>query len=165
MKTNTPRIASVEALTPSDLVIRWKGGGQDRVSLAGWIATGGDILTPLASPEVFGRADVGDYGASVVWDEDGDLAIDAVHLEKLAQAQKPFTSEDVKQWQAAMKVSNNEAAQFLGIAPSTWSLYKQGADIPNVVSMVLRASARDPLLMQAHYKPTKSAGRPKKAAS
>jgi hypothetical protein len=38
---------------------------------------------------VFARARVENYGAAITWD-DGDLAIDAYHLKKLADEQKPF---------------------------------------------------------------------------
>jgi hypothetical protein len=58
------------------------------VDLTGWVATGGDVLAPLRDESVFARARIENYGAAVAWD-DGDLAIDAVYLKKLAEEQRP----------------------------------------------------------------------------
>jgi len=75
----------VEAAGPTDLRVTWRGKrAAERVELAGWVATGGDILAALSDPAVFAKASVGDYGSSVKWDDgEGDLAIDAIHLKKL----------------------------------------------------------------------------------
>lgn len=162
MEKNTPRIARIAVQGSFALNVAWKGGGSDDVDLSGWIATGGDVLAPLKDPEAFRRAAVGDYGASVEWD-DGDLAIDSVHLEALAREQRPFGAEEISAWQDALRLSNQEAADFLGVSPSTWHTYKTGAKIPPAVAMTCRAARRDPILLQAHYRPRK-VGRPKKAA-
>jgi type IV secretory pathway TrbD component len=61
-----------------------------------------------------------------------------------------------------MSLSNNEAADLLGISASTWNAYKAGAPIPAAVAMLCRAAQRDPILMQAHYRP-RQAGRPRKS--
>jgi DNA-binding transcriptional regulator YiaG len=98
----------------------------------------------------------------VTWDNgDGDLAIDAVHLKRLAEEQKPFDSEDVGKWQERVRLSNREVAVLLGVALSTWNSYKAGAKIPKPTEMLLRAIERDPVLLQAHYRPL-TAGRPRK---
>lgn len=162
MNEQTPRIAAVAGTGDRTLLVTWKGGRTDRIDLSGWIATGGDILAPLNAPSVFRHPSVGDYGASVLWEWDGDeLAIDAVHLEMLAAEQQPFTGPDVEAWQAELGLSNQEAARFLGIAVSTWHTYKSGGNVPAVVGMVCRAARRDPILMQAHFRPLK-AGRPRR---
>lgn len=157
-----PRIAKVAADGQTSIIVQWKGGKADHVDLAGWIATGGDVLAPLTDPGVFQRAAMGDYGASVVWD-DGDLAIDAAHLEALAAEQRPFGADDMAGWQATAGLSNQEAADFLAVSLSTWHTYKTGAKIPVAVAMACRAALRDPILLQAHYRPRK-AGRPKTTA-
>ena len=144
--------------------IQWKDRSADRVELAGWIATGGEVLAPLRSADVFGSPRVSDYGASVAWgDEDDDLRIDAVHLQEIAAEQRPFGAREAAEWQKAMLLSNNEAADLLGVSPSTWNAYKAGASVPHAIAMLCRAARRDPILMQAHYRPRK-AGRPRKSA-
>jgi len=155
---DTPRIRSVAAVDPVTLSVKWRRGGTDRVDLAGWIATGGAILAPLRRPDAFGRPRVADFGTAVAWD-DNDLRIDAVHLEAIAEEQRPFEAADAAEWQKAIKLSNNEAADLLGISPSTWLVYKSGARIPTAIAMLCRAARRDPIVLHAHYRPRK-VGRP-----
>lgn len=159
MTEKMPRIKAVAVLSPTELKVMWRGGGADTIDLAGWIATGGAILAPLKDAETFARAKTTNYGAAVGWGDD-DLAIDAVHLELLAREQRPFTANELTSAQATLGLSNQEAADFLQVSLSTWNNYKAGgAEVPAVVAMVLRAARRDPILMQAHYRPRK-AGRP-----
>jgi type IV secretory pathway TrbD component len=63
-----------------------------------------------------------------------------------------------------MQLSNQEAAALLGIAVSTWSAYKAQGNIPSAVAMLCRAARRDPILMHAHFRPRRAAGRPRKIA-
>lgn len=164
MDAELPRIESVKAEKPSTLRIRWRGKRTgDVVDLTGWIATGGKTLAALKDAGTFARASVANYGAAVGWD-DGDLGIDAFHLKQLADEQKPFSRDDIAAWQDLMRVSNNEAADLLHVALSTWNGYKSGAPIPAMVGMLCRAMLRDPVLMQAHYRP-RVQGRPRTRAA
>jgi hypothetical protein len=163
MTDELPRIASVAVIGPTTIGVKWRDGASDRVDLAGWINTGGGVLSALGDPALFSAAKVDEFGASVMWGEDDDLAIDAFHLEQLAAEQRPFGKDDAAAWQERMGLSNQEAADFFRVALSTWNSYKAGANIPGVVAMLCRAAQRDPILMQAHYRPRK-AGRPRKAA-
>ncbi|MEW9304535.1 hypothetical protein [Labrys neptuniae] len=160
MTEELPRIESVETLVPLTLQIKWKEGGVSTVNLAGWIATGGELLAALAHAPLFASAHVAEYGTSVAWGEDDDWMIDAEHLRLLAEEQAPI---DVAAWQEKARLSNHEAADLLGVSLSTWNLYKAGelGRGAKVVAIALRAAMRDPLIMQAHYRPRK-AGRPKK---
>jgi hypothetical protein len=160
----TPRIARVTIVpNTTALRIKWKQGPSDQVELAGWIATGVDTLSALNEPAVFARAKVADYGSSVAWD-DNDVRIDAVHLELLAREQRPFCAKEAAEWQEAMRLSNHEVASLLGIAVSTWNAYKSDGNIPASVAMLCRAAQRDPVLMHAHFRPRRAAGRPRKPA-
>jgi hypothetical protein len=163
MNRTTPRIFTVGALGAGVIKVKWKDRTSDRVDLSGWIATGDKILAPLRNEEVFKSPRVSEYGASVAWGEDDDLRIDAVHLEQIAAEQRPFGARDAGAWQKAMSLSNSEAAELLGISVSTWNTYKAGAQIPGAIAMLCRAARRDPILMQAHYRPRR-AGRPRKSA-
>src|SRR5207248_2686715 len=102
-------------------------------------------------------------GAAVAWDDD-DLRIDAVHLEQLAREQRPFGAREAAEWQHALQLSNHEAAALLGIAVSTWNAYKAQGNIPGQVAMLCRAARRDPIMMHAHFRPRRAAGRPRKSA-
>jgi hypothetical protein len=164
MTEKLPRIESVAVSGPMSLRIRWRDvRAADVVDLTGWVATGGNVLSPLRDPPVFARARLENYGAAVAWD-DGDLAIDAVHLKKLADEQKPFGPDDARVWQERTELSNNEAANLIGVSLSTWNGYKAGSPIPKPVAMILRAILRDPIMMQAHLRP-RVAGRPRSKAS
>ena len=166
MDKELPRIENVTVDGPLTLRIRWRGKRvTDTVNLSGWIATGGDILAPLRDPRVFARVEISSYGAAVTWDHgEGDLSIDAVHLSKLAQEQKPFSNNDVRAWQTSTQLSNNECAELVGVSLSTWNSYRADAKVPHLVAITLRAALRDPLVMQAHLRP-RVAGRPRKSGS
>jgi hypothetical protein len=163
MGQTMPRISAVGAVGGSVIKVKWKHRASDRIDLSGWIATGDDILAPLREAEIFKSPRVSEYGASVAWGDDDDLRIDAVHLEQIAAEQRPFEARDAAAWQKAMALSNSEAADLLGISVSTWNAYKAGASIPSAIAMLCRAARRDPILMQAHYRPRR-AGRPRKSA-
>jgi hypothetical protein len=158
-----PRVERVAARRPTTPRIKWRHGPSDDIDLAGWIATGGDILAPLNNSDLFENARIADYGAAVAWD-DGDLRIDAVHLEQLARKQQPFGAKEAAEWQRAMQLSNHEAAALLGIAVSTWNAYKAQGNIPSAVAMLCRAARRDPIMMHAHFRPRRASGRPRKIA-
>ena len=121
------------------------------------------MLAPLLDPEFFAAARTAEHGAAVTWDDgEGDLAIDAVHLEQLAAEQRPFASSDLAAWQRESGLSNQEAKDLLGVSLSTYNAYKAGNSIPSAIAMVCRAVKRDPILLQAHYKPRRT-GRPARA--
>lgn len=142
----------------------WLKGKRDYrdVNLAGWIATGGERLEALHGMNVFQGVTVGDYGAAITWDRgEGDLSIDAIHLMKLWEEQQHFSNEEIRAWQTAVKLSNSEAADFLGVSVSTWNTYRVEAKIPQAVAIACRATLRDPIVLQAHLRP-RFAGRPRK---
>jgi len=66
---------------------------------------------PLADTDLFRQARVASYGSAIAWDDD-DLAIDALHLKRLADEQRPFGNSDLRAWQTATRLSNAEAAEF-----------------------------------------------------
>lgn len=164
------RIDDVAVLGGMQVLVRWRDETASlHVDLAGWIGTGGAVLAPLKRPEIFARAVVGDYGASLTWDGgEGDLSIDAHHLRQIALAQAPFRvgtapGRYARDWQARVGLSNQEAASLLGIVPSTWNAYKAGRALPRALGLLMQASERDPLILQAHYRP-RTRGRPRRAA-
>jgi hypothetical protein len=72
-----PRVERVAVRGPTTLRIKWRHGTTSDVDLAGWIATGGEVLARLGDHDVFDKARVADFGAAIAWDDD-DLRIDAV---------------------------------------------------------------------------------------
>lgn len=155
-----PRIASVSTKPGFILDVTWQDGKTDDVNLSGWIATGREALSPLTVPKVFGRAQIADHGLSVQWGDDEDLSIDSVHLAMLAEQQHPFFGRNLLDWQKKVGLSNQEAAEFLGISASTWHNYKNSTSpLPRAIQIACRAIERDSVLFEAHYRPRR-AGRP-----
>ncbi len=156
-----PRIESVTAVGPTTVVVAWRGGRESTVDLAGWIGRDNPRIAPLRDAEMFKRASVGALGGNITWDGDeGDLAIDAIHLAMIADEQEPFRAAEAAAWQAELGLSNQEAAGLLGVVPSTWNAYKAGATIPATIARLCRAAHRDPVILHAHLKP-RTPGRPK----
>jgi hypothetical protein len=158
-----PRIDRITVRGPTTLRVKWRRRASDDIDLAGWIATGGDLLAQLSDLDVFNKARITDYGSAVAWDDD-DLRIDAVHLEQIAREQRPFGAKEAAEWQRAMRLSNHESAAFLGLSVSTWNVYKAQGNIPSAVAMACRAAWRDPIMMHAHFRPRRAAGRPRRSA-
>ena len=131
MENRLPRIEFVKVDGPSTVRVRWKGQrSADIVDLAGWIATGGEILAPLKDPGVFTRAGVGGYGSAVEWD-DGDLAIDAVHLKLWRTPNDRSIIISFANGSILRRVSNAEAADLVGVSASTWASYRVCRRSPN----------------------------------
>ncbi|MDP4025145.1 DUF2442 domain-containing protein [Methylobacterium sp. NEAU 140] len=155
-------IACVSCIGRTSLAVTWRDGRCVCVELAGWIASGGGALEPLKDRRLFAAARVEGNGARVTW---GDLAIEATHLWWIAAEQRAFSCGDLAAWQAELGLSNQEAAEFLGISLSAWNTYKAGTHpVPAPVAMVCRAALRDPILRQARYRP-RTRGRPRRSES
>lgn len=164
--SNLPRIRNVRVVGDSNIEVTWEDRRRDQVNLIGWIATGGEILAPLGSAQVFATARVGEHGASIEWGDDEDLAIDAVHLAKIAAKQRALDAVELATWQTANNFSNVEAATLVGVSRSTWATYKSGkSKLPTTVAIIVRASQDDRSLIHALHRPSsKKRGRPKAVA-
>lgn len=64
---------------------------------------------------------------------------------------------------ATLGLSNQEAADALGLTLGTIKNYRNGHTIPPAVAVACRAMMSDPHVMAAHYRPRKP-GRPRAAA-
>lgn len=98
------------------------------------------------------------------WDGDEDLSIDSVRLELLAEQQAAFDGAAAAVWRDRRGVSNQEAADVLGVALNTWLHHKAGVTrIPRGVAIACRAMERDDVVFAARYRPRRN-GRPPRAA-
>lgn len=159
----SPRITAA-TMAGTLLSVAWDDGTANTVELAGWLALpvppGFEILT---DPEVLARPHVAHWGTLVAWDEADEVGIDHVHVRHLARQQRPFLAEDLSLWQSRLGLSNSEAARLLGIGVSTFAGFKAGsARIPAVVQIACKAMEADPLVFEAHYRPSAPAGRPRR---
>lgn len=165
----TPRINRSRPLEKGySLFVRFDGDKDDReIDLTGWVAKLGPALQALRDPTVWQTAAVSEFRDAIYWggDEDGDLAIDAVHLKMIHDFQSPMTATELADWQAALELSNTEAANLLGIDRSTFLAYKAGGNISRTVAISCRAAQRDPVIMQALLRPAPPAGRKAKQSA
>ena len=160
--TDLPTITGVEAMPGKRLRVRWQDDRETVVDLTGVVA---DFkpFAPLSDPAEFATVTVAGYGSGIAWD--GGLDYSADSLRQLADDQSAWTGEDVTRWQDHLGLSNQEAADLLGVALSTFKVYRTPArPIPTNVKIACRALERDRSLFQALYRP-RTTGRPRNQAS
>jgi hypothetical protein len=155
-----PKLTKVEAKdTGRVLRFKLKNSGWREVDLEGFISRI-QGLAALQDARIFAKAKVIDWGAAVGWP--GDIGIAAETLLRAADEQRPFAAPDFAQWQARMKVSNQEAADALGVSLNTIKNWRRGREIPVAAAIACRMMESEPTLLAAHFRPRKT-GRPKAA--
>lgn len=155
-----PRLKGVKALPSARLKIAWRKGGSTVCDLTGLIARS-HVLAPLKDAANFAKAKVIDWGAGVGWPNGLDLS--AQTLQRIAAEQAAFDAASFRAWQVALGLSNQEAADALGLTLGTIKNYRGGHAIPPAVAVACRAMLNDPHIIAAHYRPRKP-GRPRAAA-
>jgi len=156
---NLPKVTAVKAGTDANIRLAFKGNGVRDVNLRGLIARS-EYLAPLNDRESFAKAKVIDGGAAVGWP--GDVDVSAGLLWRIAEEQSGFGAEDFNAWQRRVGLSNQEAADALGVALSTLKSMKSGETrISNAVAIACRAMEAEPAVLAAHFEPRR-AGRPRK---
>ncbi len=163
MVAELPRIQRVSAAPklPNTLVIIWAGIAKvvNRVDMTGVIASV-EAFEPLRDPNLFRQVHVIDHGIAVGWPNGLDYA--AANLRVLADEQLTMDGAGFVLWQRRLKLSNQEAADALGVSLKTVKNYRKTNEVPTAVTLACRAMLRDPIVMQAHYRP-RTTGRPAKA--
>jgi hypothetical protein len=140
-KKTLPRIVAVApGNTPMTLHLHWDKGDENLVNVSGVIETF-HVYEPLRrSPELFGKARVGEHGTDVFWTDDIDISADT--LWRLAQEQAGITlsPEAFKEWRKRHAYTLDAAAAALGISRRMVAYYEQGKKpIPRVVALATRA--------------------------
>lgn len=143
-KKNLPRIVAVTAdEKPLTLRIRWDKADESLVDVSGLVESF-RVYEPLRlSPDLFGQARVGEYGADVVWSDAIDMAADT--LWRLAQEQTGATmsADAFRDWRERKAYTLDAAARALGVSRRMVAYYEQGAKpIPRVVALATRALER-----------------------
>ena len=139
-KTTLPRIATVQAMRPFILRVRWADGGDTEVDVAGPIEAF-RVFAPLrADPAMFETVKVGEYGTHVAWSDDIDMA--ATTLWRLAQEQSGATlsAEEFRGWRKRQTHTLDTAAKALGVSRRMVAYYDKGEKpIPRTVALATRA--------------------------
>lgn len=169
--TNTnrklPRIKSIKVADASVLKIVFAPRKGDKpaavhkiIDLSGMIARE-KFLEPLRADSVFRQAKIIDWGAAVGWPDDREIG--AATLLRLANEQEPFDNADFVAWQKRAALSNQEAADALGVTIGTIKNLRAGkVPVRTAVAIACRALGADPIALAAHFKPRQT-GRPKAA--
>lgn len=161
MSVVLPRLKTVKALAGGKLKLVWRNGETGVCDLTGLIARSKG-LAPLADAGVFAKAKVIDWGVAVGWPK--ELDVSAQTLRRIAGEQVVFDAAMFRAWQTALDLSNQEAADALGLTIGTIKNYRNGSAIPPAVAVACRAMLNDPHVIAAHYRPRKP-GRPLAAAT
>jgi hypothetical protein len=160
MTSELPNIEKIRVELPTVLHLKFRGRKWRPVDLGGLIARE-KFLAPLKDPRIFARAKLIDWGGGVGWPDDRDLS--ASTLWRMSDERMPFTNREFAGWQVRVGLSNQEAADALGLSLRTIKNIRSGAvPVSQVVSIACRAMEADPMLLAAHYAP-RFAGRPKAA--
>ncbi|MBC8241675.1 MAG: DUF2442 domain-containing protein [Alphaproteobacteria bacterium] len=141
---------------PGELVVTWEGGASSRIDLSGLIARDPEFAA-LARPEIFARVSAADWGWGAEW-PDG-INCSARVLSRLARDQHPWATEDYIGWQDDLGLSNQQAADVLGVTTRTIEYYRSGKPLSRTVQIACMAIRDDPAYLDAFYKVRKP-GRP-----
>jgi hypothetical protein len=160
VKRALPRLVKVELAGDRRLKIKFRKQGWRAVRLDGLIERF-SALRPLRDQSLFARAKVADWGAAVGWTD--EIAVSADTLFRLSEEQCPFSNDDFIAWQQRVALSNQEAADALGLSLSSIKNLRSGlSPVSNAVAIACRAMESEPVTLAAHYRPRR-AGRPKPA--
>mgnify|MGYP006288633059 CR=1 FL=1 len=145
MSKNLPRIENVKALKPFVLRVKFAGGKEFEVDLAGFLREYEFFAPLLDSPDLFSKASVGEWGWDVVWPEvgvDGDeIDISASTLWRLAleQAGEAMPRDEFRAWRARHGLSLTGAAETLGVSRRMIAYYDSGERlIPKTVMLACK---------------------------
>jgi DNA-binding transcriptional regulator YiaG len=158
MMNSIPRLASVLAKPGKRLGVAWKDGFKAEIDLSGLVARLA-ALAPLADPALFTAVELVDWNTAVGWAGNDDLTLSSETLRRVAEEQAAFNAADFAAWQEALDLSNQEAADVLGVSLNTIKNYRAGSVIPATTALACRALAHDNVAFMARYRPRR-AGRP-----
>lgn len=157
----SPRIAKIETKPGAILRFLVKGDKVWRQADLSGLVPRYALLEALKDEALFANARIIDWGAGVGWP--GERDVYAGTLLRLSEEQSRFSNADFRAWQAAVRLSNNEAADVLGVSLGTVKNYRSAGEIPSGIAIACRAMQRDPAVLAARLVPRR-AGRPRKAA-
>jgi len=131
-------LTRVDVVAPSSLRLAYADGEQLLVDLHDTIARH-PTLSALADPAVFATAAVGEWGASVVWNNDDALELAADNLRARAVEQAGgYSHELIWNWMARHKLTLDSAAEALGLSRRMLAYYRSGAKpVPRTVALAL----------------------------
>ncbi|MGY2684454.1 DUF2442 domain-containing protein [Pseudomonas tolaasii] len=137
--TSKLRISAVQPVAGKHaLKIEWNNGKRHTVDLLDHI-NNFSILKPLLDLDLFGQAEVGDWGFDVTWGNDLELSVVTLHRLALEQSGEVMLTQDFRQWMLSNNLSLSAAAVELGFSRRTITAYSSGAAlIPKHVGLACK---------------------------
>jgi hypothetical protein len=131
-------LTRVDVVAPCSLRLAYADGEQLLVDLHDTIARH-PTLAALADPAVFASAALGEWGSSVVWNNDDALELAADNLRARAVEQAGgYSHELIWNWMARHKLTLDSAAEALGLSRRMLAYYRSGAKpVPRTVALAL----------------------------
>ncbi|MCW5233537.1 DUF2442 domain-containing protein [Verminephrobacter eiseniae] len=128
-------LTAVRALADGVLALTYADGEQLLVDIKPIIARH-PSLRALATPGVFRRARLGEFGASVTWGSDAlELAADNLRARAIEQA-GGYSHEIIFDWMARHDMTLDTAAQALGLSRRMLAYYRSGTKpVPRTVAL------------------------------
>lgn len=131
------RIAAVAALPMRRLRIEYVGGRTIEVDLSTLISES-RVMQHLLDPAQFSTVRVGDYGWTVIWDDDAELSSDRL-MEMALEQQGRVDAIEFRRWQERNRLSLSAAAEAIGVTRRTASQYRTGArPVPRTVLLACK---------------------------
>ena len=150
-------VKRLQGVGPGDgqfsLVLSWRDGTEQAVDLSGLVAGSRHFHRFVDEPGTFRDARVVNWGHGIAWPNGLDYS--AENLARIADAQAEQDDKDAfVAWQAAHRLTNEEAGAILGYKNSQIKNFRSGeARVPASVKIAMHALASDPTLFFAHYRP------------
>jgi hypothetical protein len=132
-----PQIEAVTTIEPMCLQITWSTGECYVVDLAEPIQRL-KVLAPLQDPTLFARAQVGEWGHSVVWNDAIDLGADRLY-ERCKEQAGELSPKQFDTWMKHHHLSLTTAADALGLSRRMIAHYRTGSrPIPKIVHLACK---------------------------
>lgn len=127
-------LVAVRPMDAMSLALTYADGGVFDVDIAR-VIEGHRSLQRIR--DVFGTAELGDHGLSVIWGQDDDLELAADNLRARAIEQAgEFSHQTILNWMARHKLTLDRAAQELGLSRRMLAYYRSGAKpVPRTVGL------------------------------
>ena len=109
-------------------------------------------FAPIRDKQEFAKVRVVFHGGGVEWEAGPDFSADG--LRAIAEIQQGMTGADFALWMERMNLSNNEAADALGVVARTVKSYKAAKDkpLPRMVATACKAMERDHFLLHSQVR-------------
>jgi hypothetical protein len=146
------RVVEVNAIGPYALRVRLEDGRMAEADLEG-LAYRSEHFTALRDPAVVAQVEPVHEGAALRFAGDDSLEVGMDLIVALAERQRAMTGSEFATWMRRHGLSDNTAADVLGLARRTVQGYKVARQLPALVAVACRAFDADETLLPALYHP------------